>query len=98
MWFFLLPVSAFGETGFFMSVFSRFADYLVFLIHEVQFIGAMWVIKPSLIQLLMCLVVVCFGFGIFRYLRFELAFFGQQKILFTTPSIYIIKKIGLKTT
>ncbi len=41
---------------------------ILYLILIVQFIGAMWVIKPSFIQLLMCLVVVCFGFGIFRYL------------------------------
>jgi len=40
----------------------------LYLILVVQFIGAMWVIKPNLIQLSMCLGVLILGLSTFLYL------------------------------
>ena len=43
------------------------ATFLYFIL-IVQFVGAMWVIQPSILQILMCLIVASTGFGTFRYL------------------------------
>ena len=41
---------------------------ILYFILIVQFIGTMWVIKPSGIRLIMCVVVFSSGLGIFTYL------------------------------
>ena len=45
----------------------RIAQLLYFIL-IVQFFGAMWVIRPSAIKLLICTVVLAAGLGIFSYL------------------------------
>jgi uncharacterized membrane protein YfcA len=46
---------------------QRIAQLLYFIL-IVQFFGAMWVIRPSAIRLLICAVVLAAGLGIFSYL------------------------------
>jgi ABC-type bacteriocin/lantibiotic exporter with double-glycine peptidase domain len=41
---------------------------ILYTILIVQFIGAMWVIKPSLLQFLICVVILFVGVGTFGYL------------------------------
>jgi uncharacterized membrane protein YfcA len=45
----------------------RIAQLLYFIL-IVQFFGAMWVIRPSAIKLMICAVVLAAGLGIFSYL------------------------------
>ncbi len=46
---------------------TRIAQFLYFIL-VVQFFGAMWVIKPSIVQLAMCITVFAAGLSIFIYL------------------------------
>jgi uncharacterized membrane protein YfcA len=46
---------------------KRIAQFL-YIILIVQFFGAMWVIKPGGMKLIMCIVVLALGLGVFRYL------------------------------
>lgn len=46
---------------------KRIAQFL-YLILIIQFFGAMWVIKPAGIKLIMCFVVLAAGLGVFTYL------------------------------
>lgn len=46
---------------------TRIAQFL-YIILVVQFFGAMWVIKPSVVQLIMCMSVLAAGLSIFIYL------------------------------
>jgi len=46
---------------------TRIAQFL-YIILVVQFFGAMWVIKPSVVQLIMCISVLAAGLSIFIYL------------------------------
>jgi uncharacterized membrane protein YfcA len=46
---------------------KRIAQFLYFIL-IIQFFGAMWVIRPSGIKLIMCFVVFAAGLGVFSYL------------------------------
>ncbi len=71
MWIACIPIVAFfAPLGAFMVSKlprKRIAQFL-YIILIVQFIGAMWVIKPAADKLLMCAVVFASGLGIFTYL------------------------------
>ena len=41
---------------------------ILYFILIVQFIGAMWVIKPSILQFLVCIAILIVGIGLFGYL------------------------------
>lgn len=71
MWLACIPIVAFFAPlgAFVISKLPRLriAQFL-YVILIVQFFGAMIVIKPSLVQLLMCATVLAAGLGIFTYL------------------------------
>lgn len=71
MWVVCVPVVAvFAPLGAFVisKVSRRGVAAFLYLILVVQFIGAMWVIKPNLTQLSMCLGVLIAGLSTFLYL------------------------------
>jgi len=71
MWIACVPIVAFFPAlgAFIVSKLprKRIAQFL-YLILIVQFLGAMWVIKPSGIKLILCAVVLVAGLGLFTYL------------------------------
>ncbi len=71
MWIVCVPVVAvFAPLGSFVisKVSRRGIAAFLYVILIVQFIGAMWVIKPNLQQLGMCLIVLILGLSTFLYL------------------------------
>lgn len=71
MWIVCAPVVAvFAPLGAFVisKVPRKSVAAFLYLILVVQFIGAMWVIKPNLGQLSMCLAVLVMGVSLFLYL------------------------------
>ncbi len=71
MWLACVPVVVFFAPlgAFVISKLPRksIAQFLYFIL-VVQFFGAMWVIRPSWIQLIMCVTVLVVGLSIFIYL------------------------------
>jgi hypothetical protein len=71
MWLVCVPVVAvFAPLGAFVisKVSRRGTAGFLYIILIVQFFGAMWVIKPNLFQLSLCLVVLVLGLSTFLYL------------------------------
>ena len=71
MWLACIPfVAFFAPLGSFVinKVPRKAVATFLYIILIVQFIGAMWVIKPNLLQLIMCLVTLVAGLSTFVYL------------------------------
>ncbi len=71
MWIACVPIVAFFAPlgAFIVSKLprKRIAQFLYFIL-IIQFFGAMWVIKPAGIKLIMCFAVLVAGLGVFTYL------------------------------
>ena len=71
MWLACIPfVAFFAPLGAFVisKVPRKAVATFLYIILIVQFIGAMWVIKPSILQLIMCLITLVAGLSTFVYL------------------------------
>lgn len=71
MWLACIPfVAIFAPLGSFVinKVPRKAVATFLYIILIVQFIGAMWVIKPNLMQLIMCLITLVAGLSTFVYL------------------------------
>jgi uncharacterized membrane protein YfcA len=59
---------------------------ILYTILVIQFFGAMWVIKPSILQFLICVVILLVGIGLFSYLavisKRRLRQSRQQKMIY----------------
>ncbi len=71
MWLACIPfVAFFAPLGAFVisKVPRKAVATFLYIILIVQFVGAMWVIKPSVLQLIMCLITLVAGLSTFVYL------------------------------